>query len=70
MSDFLEALRERVIIFDGPMGTSIHASGVTLDDYREQEGNSEVLNFSRPDIIQGIHESFLKVGCDVIETNT
>ncbi|MEO7804451.1 MAG: methionine synthase, partial [Actinomycetota bacterium] len=42
----------------------------TLDDYREQEGNSEVLNFSRPDIIQGIHESFLKVGCDVIETNT
>ncbi|MBW3588098.1 MAG: methionine synthase [Actinobacteria bacterium] len=70
MSSFLEALQERVVIFDGAMGTSIHASQVSIDDYNGQEGNSEVLTFTRPEVIQSIHAGFLDVGCEVVETNT
>lgn len=70
MSDFLKTLAERVIIFDGAMGTQIHAADLSLDDYRGQEGNPEVLNFSRPDVIQKIHENYFQAGADVVETNT
>ena len=70
MKGFLEALKERVIIFDGAMGTSIHAAQLSIDDYIGQEGNSEVLNFTRPDVIKAIHASFLDAGTDCVETNT
>ncbi|MCA1839010.1 MAG: homocysteine S-methyltransferase family protein, partial [Actinobacteria bacterium] len=68
--DFLQALKERVIIFDGAMGTSIHAANLPPEDYRGQDGNSEVLNISRPDVIQKVHASFFEAGCDAVETNT
>src|SRR5919109_4245859 len=70
MSDFLQTVRERVVIYDGAMGTNIHKRNPSLDDYWGQENCSEVLVLSRPDIIRDIHASFLKVGCDVVETNT
>ena len=70
MSNFLETLQERVIIFDGAMGTSIHAADVPIEDFEGQEGNPEILNFTRPDVIQAVHAGFLDVGCEVIETNT
>jgi 5-methyltetrahydrofolate--homocysteine methyltransferase len=70
MSNFLETLQERVIIFDGAMGTSIHSADVPIEDFEGQEGNPEVLNFTRPDVIQAVHAGFLDVGCEVIETNT
>src|SRR5216684_5686051 len=70
MADFLQTVRERVVVYDGAMGTSIHAHNPTLDDYWGKEGCSEVLVLSRPDIIRDIHANFLRVGCDVVETNT
>ncbi len=70
MSDFLKTVQERVVIYDGAMGTSIHKRNPTLDDYWGKENCSEVLVLSRPDIIREIHADFLKVGCDVIETDT
>jgi len=70
MSDFLRTVQERVVIYDGAMGTSIHKRNPTLDDYWGKENCSEVLVLSRPDIIRDIHAEFLRVGCDVIETNT
>ncbi|HZQ23763.1 MAG TPA: methionine synthase [Terriglobales bacterium] len=70
MSDFLKAVQERVVIYDGAMGTNIHKRNPTLDDYWGKENCSEVLVLSRPDIIREIHADFLKVGCDVVETNT
>src|SRR5581483_6238200 len=69
MSDFLKAVQERVVIYDGAMGTNIHKRNPTLDDYWGKENCSEVLVLSRPDIIREIHADFLKVGCDVVETN-
>lgn len=70
MSRFRKALPERVLIFDGAMGTSIHRYDLTLDDYRGYENCPEILVESRPDVISEIHESFFKVGCDVVETDT
>jgi 5-methyltetrahydrofolate--homocysteine methyltransferase len=70
MSDFLQTVRDRVVIYDGAMGTNIHKHNPTLDDYWGQENCNEILVLSRPDIIRAIHASFLSVGCDVIETDT
>jgi 5-methyltetrahydrofolate--homocysteine methyltransferase len=70
MADFLEIVRERVVIYDGAMGTNIQKRNPTLDDFWGKENCSEVLNLSRPDIIRDIHADFLQVGCDVVETNT
>jgi 5-methyltetrahydrofolate--homocysteine methyltransferase len=70
MSDFLQTVRERVVIYDGAMGTNIQKRNPTLDDYWGKENCSEVLVLSRPDIIRDIHADFFKVGCDVVETDT
>jgi 5-methyltetrahydrofolate--homocysteine methyltransferase len=70
MTDFLQTVRERVVIYDGAMGTSIHTRNPSLDDYWGKENCSEVLALSRPDIIRDIHADFLRVGCDVVETDT
>lgn len=67
---FLDALKEKVLIFDGAMGTSIHTYDLTLDDYQGAENCPEILVVSRPEVIKEIHESFFKVGCDVVETDT
>jgi 5-methyltetrahydrofolate--homocysteine methyltransferase len=67
---FIDALKEKVLIFDGAMGTSIHTYDLTLDDYQGAENCPEILVVSRPEVIKEIHESFFKVGCDVVETNT
>src|SRR5437879_5515290 len=70
MSEFLNLLRERVIIYDGAMGTAIQERQLTLDDYWDKEGCSEILVLSRPDVIRDIHSAFWKDGCDIVETNT
>src|SRR6185295_10248890 len=70
MADFLQTVRERVVVYDGAMGTNIQVRNPTLDDYWGKENCSEVLVLSRPDIIRDIHADFLRVGCDVVETNT
>src|SRR5579864_9250431 len=70
MANFLQSVRERVVIYDGAMGTNIHKHNPTLDDYWGKENCNEILVLSRPDIIRDIHASFLEVGCDVIETDT
>src|SRR5438552_5189442 len=70
MADFLQTVRERVVIYDGAMGTNIQKRNPTLDDYWGKENCSEVLVLSRPDIIRDIHADFFNVGCDIVETNT
>lgn len=70
MPDFLQSVRERVIIYDGAMGTNIHKRNPSLDDYWGKENCSEILVLSRPDIIRDIHADFFQVGCDVVETDT
>jgi 5-methyltetrahydrofolate--homocysteine methyltransferase len=70
VSDFLKTLAERVVIYDGGMGTCIQQCSPTLDDFWGKENCSEVLVLSRPDIIRQIHADYFKAGADVVETNT
>lgn len=67
---FLDILPRRVLVFDGAMGTSIHALNLPLGDYNDLENCNEILNLTRPDAIAEIHRSFLAVGCDAVQTNT
>ncbi|WP_454043648.1 methionine synthase [Cellulosimicrobium sp. Marseille-Q8652] len=67
---FAEALRTRVVVADGAMGTMIQAQDPSLEDYEGLEGCNEILNVSRPDIIGSVHDAYLEVGVDAIETNT
>src|SRR5687768_7859250 len=71
-SPYLRALEERVLIYDGAMGTSIQRFNLSPDDFggKALEGCNDHLVLTRPDVIQAIHESFLEVGCDVVETCT
>ena len=70
MSKFLQLVKNRVVVYDGAMGTNIQKRNPTLDDYWGKENCSEVLVLSRPDIIRDIHADFFRVGCDIVETNT
>ncbi len=70
MADFLQTVKERVVVYDGAMGTNIQKRNPTLDDYWGKENCSEVLVLSRPDIIRDIHADFFRVGCDIVETDT
>jgi 5-methyltetrahydrofolate--homocysteine methyltransferase len=69
---YLEALQQRVLIYDGAMGTSIDTFQLTAEDFggARTEGNRDYLAVTRPDVIEQIHSSFLDAGCDVLETNT
>jgi 5-methyltetrahydrofolate--homocysteine methyltransferase len=69
-SRFLQQLADRVLIFDGAIGTSIHTLDLPPGDYQGHENCSEIINLTRPAAVERIHRSFLDVGCDVVETNT
>ena len=62
--NFLEHLHQKPLLADGAMGTMIYAQGV---DY---EQNFELLNVTKPDLIESIHRRYAEAGADVIETNS
>jgi 5-methyltetrahydrofolate--homocysteine methyltransferase len=66
------ALKERILVLDGAMGTMIQAAGLTPADFGgpEYEGCNEHLNLTRPDVIRDIHAAYLASGADVVSTNT
>jgi 5-methyltetrahydrofolate--homocysteine methyltransferase len=67
----LDALRDRVLLCDGGMGSRVQA--LTLDierDYWGQENCTEVLNLSRPDLVREIHRGYFEAGADMVETNS
>ncbi len=67
----LQELDRRLLVFDGSMGATIQALPLEVErDYLGRENCVDVLVKSRPEIVQEIHESFLSVGADCIETNT
>ncbi|HWE54742.1 MAG TPA: methionine synthase, partial [Acidimicrobiales bacterium] len=72
MSDYLEAARERVVVFDGATGTNLQLRNLGPDDFGGPalEGCNEVLVDTRPDVVADLHRSFFDVGCDVVETDS
>ncbi|GGB12432.1 hypothetical protein GCM10011511_40070 [Puia dinghuensis] len=74
-----EALKERILIIDGAMGTMIQRHKLEEKDYRGErfkdwpsdvKGNNDLLCLTQPAIIEGIHRQYLEAGADIIETNT
>ncbi len=77
--ELAEALRRRVLVIDGAMGTMIQRHGLEESDYRGErfadwpsdlKGNNDLLSLTRPDVIGGIHREYLEAGADLVETNT
>jgi 5-methyltetrahydrofolate--homocysteine methyltransferase len=69
---YLETVNDRVVVFDGAFGTYVQDKNLTADDFGGQhlEGCNELLAVTRPDLIATMHEDFLKVGVDALETAT
>ena len=74
-----DSIKERILILDGAMGTMIQGYKLTEMDFRgnlellqmlNYQGNNDILNLTRPDIIEDIHRRYLKAGADIISTNT
>ncbi|PYE49255.1 methionine synthase [Paenibacillus barcinonensis] len=67
-----DALKQRILILDGAMGTMIQQEDLTSEDFggEDLDGCNEMLVLTRPDLIQRIHEDYLEAGADLIETNT
>ncbi len=66
-----DSLEQRVLVLDGAMGTMIHQAPLSIEtDYEGRENCPEILNVTRPDVIQGIHRQYLEAGADIIETNS
>ena len=79
MQHLKDAVKERILILDGAMGTMIQQFALTEEDFRGerfihlpglQKGNNDLLCLSRPEVIADIHRRYLSVGVDIIETWT
>ncbi|HEY0099804.1 MAG TPA: methionine synthase [Pyrinomonadaceae bacterium] len=72
MKDFLQTLQDRIVVFDGAMGTNLQTQNLTIDDYggAQFEGCPEYLLISRPAAVERVHAAFFEAGCDVVETNS
>ncbi|MEG9861189.1 MAG: methionine synthase [Parvularculales bacterium] len=75
----VQRLNSRILVLDGAMGSLIQGHGLEEGDYRgtrfsdwrcDLKGNNELLTLTRPDIIEGIHQTYLEAGADIVETNT
>lgn len=76
---FEDALKKRILILDGAMGTMIQRHELEEADYRGERfadwpsdlrGNNDLLSLTQPELIKGIHTEYLEAGADIIETNT
>ncbi len=74
-----EAMKDRILVLDGAMGTMIQRYKLEEGDFRNDslkdhasplKGNNDVLSITRPDVIKEIHAQYLEAGADIIETNT
>ncbi|HEY5192774.1 MAG TPA: homocysteine S-methyltransferase family protein [Solirubrobacteraceae bacterium] len=69
--DYLEAVRSKVVVYDGGMGATLEQFDLTAEDYGGLQGKChEALVLNRPDVIEGVHTSMLEAGAEVVETDT
>lgn len=67
----LDRMREKLLVWDGAMGTQIHNLDLSVDgDYQGCENCTDILSLTRPDQIAEIHRNYFKAGADVVSTNT
>jgi 5-methyltetrahydrofolate--homocysteine methyltransferase len=69
--DYMAAVKERVVVFDGGMGATLEQFDLTQEDYGGLQGKChEALILNRPDVIEGVHTSMLEAGAEVVETDS
>src|SRR5437660_4547138 len=69
--DYLQAIKDRVVIYDGGMGATLEQFSLSQEDYGGLAGKChEALVLHRPDVIEGVHRSMLEAGAEVVETDT
>ncbi len=64
------AVRSRVVVADGAMGTMLQAADPSLEDFQGFEGCNEILNVTRPELVASVHDAYFAAGVDCVETNT
>src|ERR1700752_4596484 len=64
MTKFLEAVAERVLVCDGAMGTMLYARGVFINK------SFDSMNLTQADLVEGVHQEYVRAGADILETNT
>ena len=78
-SDFEEHLKRRILVIDGSMGVLLQSRKLTEEDYRGERfadhptdvrNNPDLLNLTRPDVVEAVHDAYLAAGADIVETNT
>ncbi|MBI5710498.1 MAG: methionine synthase [Candidatus Eisenbacteria bacterium] len=71
-SRLLEALSQRVLFYDGAMGTQLQAHGLSPEDFggKRWEGCNDALSLTRPDVVDAVHAAYFEAGADVVETNS
>ena len=78
-ADIRQALKERILVLDGAMGTMIQQYKFTEEDYRGEQfkdwhlsvkGNNDMLSITQPEAIKEIHRKYFEAGADIAETNT
>lgn len=69
-NSFFKQCLEKVLLFDGGMGTCIQQFKLTEDDFEGLDGCNEILVRTRPEVIQSIHADYYKAGADIVETNS
>lgn len=69
---YLDSLEQKVLVFDGAMGTSLQMQNLTAEHFggEQYNGCNDFLVISYPEAVEKVHRSFLEVGVDVLETNT
>ncbi len=71
MRDYLQAIHSRVVVYDGGMGATLEQFDLSTEDYGGLQGKChEALILNRPDVIEGVHNSMLEAGAEVLETDT
>jgi len=72
MRSFLDILKEKIIVFDGAMGTHLQGQHLTADDFGGEQFNgcNEYLVVTKPSAVEKVHNDYLDAGCDVVETDT
>ena len=78
-SNIQQALKERILVLDGAMGTMLQRYNFSEEDFRGErfkdfphslKGNNDLLSITQPEAVKEVHRLYYQAGADIIETNT
>ena len=78
-SNILQAIKERILVLDGAMGTMLQRYNFSEEDFRGErfkdfphslKGNNDLLSITQPEAVKEVHRKYFQAGADIIETNT